>query len=65
MKLWYYELMVTLDIHEGECWLEVCQHYLQVYDTACVKEEESRWKEILGNAVLFLMLAPFDNERSD
>jgi 26S proteasome regulatory subunit N5 len=64
LKLRYYELMIRHALHEGNH-LEVCKYYLHVYDTPSIKEDEARWKDVLQNAVLFAVLAPYDNEQSD
>ncbi|KAI8055204.1 PCI domain-containing protein [Syncephalis plumigaleata] len=64
LKLRYYDLMIRHALHEGQH-LEVCKFYRQVYDTPSIKEDEERWKEVLQNAVLFAVLAPYDNEQYD
>ncbi|KAJ2350671.1 proteasome regulatory particle subunit [Coemansia sp. RSA 2618] len=64
LKLRFYELMVQYDLHEGN-YLQVCRHYMQVYATTCIREDPARWPAVLQNVVLFLVLAPFDNEQSD
>ncbi|XP_030840015.1 26S proteasome non-ATPase regulatory subunit 12 [Strongylocentrotus purpuratus] len=63
-KLKFYKLMIELDQHEG-AYLDICKHYRAVYDTPLIQKEDARWKEGLKNAVLYLILAPFDNEQSD
>jgi len=64
LKLRYYELTIRYAMHK-ELYLDVCKYYMQVYDTPSVKEDESKWKEVLENAVDFAALAPYDNEQSD
>jgi 26S proteasome regulatory subunit N5 len=64
LKLRYYDLMIRHALHEGQH-LEVCKFYRQVYNTPSIKEDEGRWKEVLQNAVLFAVLAPYDNEQYD
>ncbi|RKP03227.1 hypothetical protein CXG81DRAFT_9818 [Caulochytrium protostelioides] len=64
LKLRYYRLMVALATQDG-AWLDVCRHYSAMYDTPSVKADEAQWKAMLGHAVLYAALAPYDNEQSD
>ncbi|KAJ1844214.1 proteasome regulatory particle subunit, partial [Coemansia sp. RSA 2703] len=64
LKLRFYELMIQYDLHE-ENYLEVCRHYQQVYNTPSVQEDAQKWPVVLQNVVLYLVLAPYDNEQSD
>ncbi|ORY01231.1 PCI-domain-containing protein [Basidiobolus meristosporus CBS 931.73] len=64
LKLRYYDLMIQYALHEGE-YLNICKYYRQIYDTESIKKDESKWKEVLQNVVLFIVLSPFDNEQSD
>ncbi|KAF9364569.1 26S proteasome non-ATPase regulatory subunit 12 [Mortierella sp. NVP85] len=64
LKLRYYDLMIEYSLHENE-YLSVCKHYRQIYDTPSVKEDPVKAKKAVENAVLFVILAPFDNEQSD
>ncbi|KAG0244500.1 PCI domain-containing protein [Mortierella sp. GBAus27b] len=64
LKLRYYDLMIEYSLHENEH-LSVCKHYRQIYDTPIIKEDSAKAKKAIENAVLFVILAPFDNEQSD
>ncbi|KAF8983431.1 26S proteasome non-ATPase regulatory subunit 12 [Entomortierella lignicola] len=64
LKLRYYDLMIEYSLHENE-YLNVCKHYRQIYDTPVIKEDSTKAKKAVENAVLFVILAPFDNEQSD
>lgn len=64
LKLKFYHLMIELDEHEGS-YLEIAKHYRAVYDTAQIKENKEKMKEALRCVVLYLVLAPYDNEQSD
>lgn len=64
LKLRYYELLIKIGLHNSQ-YLEVCQHYRQVYDTPRVLEDEKKWTEALEHIVYFIILAPYDNEQSD
>ncbi|KAG0002628.1 26S proteasome non-ATPase regulatory subunit 12 [Modicella reniformis] len=64
LKLRFYDLMIEYSLHENE-YLSACKHYRQIYDTPSVKEDPVKAKKAVENAVLFVILAPFDNEQSD
>jgi len=76
LKLKYYRLMIQLDMHEGS-FMKVCRHYLAIYRTEDPKDEEQELTEAqkeekksgalasLQQVVLYLVLAPHDNEQHD
>ncbi|RIB22313.1 hypothetical protein C2G38_2243367 [Gigaspora rosea] len=64
LKLRYYELMIQHALHE-EQYLNVCKYWRHVYDTPSIKEDESKWKEVLQNVIYFIVLSPYDNEQHD
>ncbi|KAJ8036924.1 26S proteasome non-ATPase regulatory subunit 12 [Holothuria leucospilota] len=64
LKLRFYKLMIEIDEHEG-AYLDICKHYRAIFDTPIIKDKTEQWKEALKNTVLYLILAPFDNEQSD
>jgi len=64
LKLRYYDLMIILSLHENQ-FLNACKYYRQVYDTPSILEDEAKWKDVLQNVVLFIVLSPYDNEQSD
>ncbi|CAG8785056.1 5339_t:CDS:2, partial [Cetraspora pellucida] len=64
LKLRYYELMIQHALHEGQ-YLNVCKYWRHVYDTPSIKEDESKWKEVLQNVIYFIVLSPYDNEQHD
>jgi 26S proteasome regulatory subunit N5 len=64
LKLRFYELMIQHALHHSN-YLDVCKYYREVYNTKSVLDDELRWSEILRYVVLFIVLAPFDNEQSD
>lgn len=64
LKLKYYQLMIELDEHEGS-YLAICKHYRAVYDTPEIKENKDKMREALRYVVLYMILAPYDNEQSD
>lgn len=49
----------------GDEYLNICKHYRHIYNTASIQADELKWKEALQNAVIFVILAPFDHEQSD
>ncbi|KAL9543667.1 hypothetical protein MBANPS3_008000 [Mucor bainieri] len=64
LKLRFYDLMIQHALHEDQ-YLNVHKFYKQIYDSESIQEDETKWKEALQNAVLFVVLAPYDNEQSD
>ncbi|MCL4136391.1 UNVERIFIED_CONTAM: hypothetical protein GTU68_041162, partial [Idotea baltica] len=64
LKLKFYKLMIDLDSHENS-YLNICRHYRAKYDTKLIKEDEEEKKKTLKHVVLYVVLAPFDNEQSD
>ncbi|XP_013402440.1 26S proteasome non-ATPase regulatory subunit 12-like [Lingula anatina] len=64
LKLKYYQLMIAVDQHEGS-YLATCKHFRAIYDTPSIKEDKEKMKEALKCVVLYLVLAPYDNEQSD
>ncbi|KAI7853733.1 PCI domain-containing protein [Circinella umbellata] len=64
LKLRFYDLMIKHALHE-EQYLNVHKFYKQIYDSESIQQEETKWKEALQNAVLFIVLSPYDNEQSD
>ncbi|KAK9473518.1 PCI domain-containing protein [Dipodascopsis tothii] len=64
LRLRYYELMIVIALYEDR-YLDLCKHYRAVYATKSVREDDTKWKDVLKNIVYFIILAPHDNERSD
>lgn len=56
--------MIELDSHEGS-FLSICRHYRAIYDSKSVQEDETEKKRILKHVILFIILAPYDNEQND
>ncbi|CAL8349616.1 unnamed protein product, partial [Boreogadus saida] len=64
LKLKYYNLMIQVDQHEGS-YLSICKHFRAIYDTPCILEDNAKWQQALKSVVLYVILAPYDNEQSD
>ena len=64
LKLRYYKLMIEMAQHESD-YLNICKYYHAVFNTPGVQEDPAKWQEALKNVVLYLILAPYDNEQSD
>lgn len=64
LKLKFYRLMIELDQHEGS-YLAICKHWRAVYNTPCIQDDNAKKHEALKNVVLYMILAPYDNEQSD
>lgn len=62
LKLKYYKLMMELDQHEGS-YLATCKHYRAVLDTPSIQENSAEKQNIAKSVVLYLILAPHDNEQ--
>lgn len=56
--------MIELDCHQG-FYLATCKHYRAVAATPSVQADAELRKTVAQNAVLYLVLAPYDNEQSD
>lgn len=64
LKLKYYGLMTALDLHDSS-YLKVCNHFNAISKTKVIKETPAKKQEALKNTVLYIILAPYDNEQSD
>lgn len=56
--------MIELDEHEG-LYLSTCKHYRAILNTPAVQDDKRTCQENLQNVVLYLILAPYDNEQAD
>eukprot|EP01137_Pigoraptor_chileana_P012590 Opistho-2@65131 len=64
LKLKYLRLMIQLGEEEFS-YLPTFKYYKSIFETPSVLESEPQWTEALKSAVLFAVLAPYDNEQSD
>ncbi|XP_071548473.1 26S proteasome non-ATPase regulatory subunit 12 [Panulirus ornatus] len=64
LKLKFYNLMIELDSHESS-FLSICRHYRAIYDSKSVQNNEGEKKRVLKHVVLYIILAPYDNEQND
>ncbi|XP_028395643.1 26S proteasome non-ATPase regulatory subunit 12-like [Dendronephthya gigantea] len=64
LKLRYYQLMIELAQHDSD-YLNICKYYHAVFNTPVVQEDPVKWHEALKNVIIYLILAPYDNEQSD
>jgi len=64
LKLRYYEMIVRYHLHE-HTWMEIFRAYQAMWDTPKLLEDEAAKERCLKRQCLYLMLAPFDNERSE
>ncbi|XP_065335294.1 26S proteasome non-ATPase regulatory subunit 12 [Cloeon dipterum] len=64
LKLKYYKLMIELDGHEGS-FLATCRHFRSILTTPVVKDDSAERDLTLQSIVLYLLLAPYDNEQAD
>jgi len=64
LRLKFYELMIELDQHEGS-YLQICKHFRGITEVESIKEDKAKIEEAIRCVVLYLILAPYDNEQSD
>jgi 26S proteasome regulatory subunit N5 len=64
LKLRFYELMIQYASHENN-YLDISKHYLEVYHTPSVQADDAKKKQALEQALIYVMLSPYDNEQSD
>ncbi|KAL3272938.1 hypothetical protein HHI36_014396 [Cryptolaemus montrouzieri] len=64
LKLKYYKLMMELDQHEGS-YLATCKHYRAVLNTPSIQNNAVEKQNAAKSVVLYLILAPHDNEQAD
>lgn len=57
-------LMMELDQHEGS-YLATCKHYRAVLNTPSIQENVTEKQASAKAVVLFLILAPYNNEQAD
>ncbi|KAJ3194005.1 26S proteasome non-ATPase regulatory subunit 12 [Irineochytrium annulatum] len=64
LKLRFYNLMIEYSLHESQ-YLNTCKYFRQLHDTKAIKDDEKRSFETLRDSILYVVLAPYDNEQSD
>lgn len=64
LKLVYYELMIRCAVRERKH-LDVCKYYRALLDTPRIAADAERAADALKNAIMYLVLSPYDNEQSD
>eukprot|EP00922_Rhytidocystis_sp_ex-Travisia-forbesii_P055630 GHVS01082401.1.p1 GENE.GHVS01082401.1~~GHVS01082401.1.p1 ORF type:complete len:470 (+),score=83.88 GHVS01082401.1:271-1680(+) len=64
LKLSFHKYMIDYYLSEG-MFLDVCKAYLAMLTTKCVQEDPDVWQPLLKSYVLYLLIAPFDNEQKD
>ncbi|KAJ0406106.1 hypothetical protein P43SY_008357 [Pythium insidiosum] len=63
-KLKFYQLMIEYDTHENNL-LELGRHWMAIFNTKKVKENEDMWRKALQHAAIFVILSPYSNLQSD
>lgn len=56
--------MIHLSLHQND-YLATTKHYLSVYHTPIIQDHPDRSRAVLQNVLIFVVLAPYDNEQSD
>lgn len=59
-----FRLMIELGEHDG-LYLDICRHYKAIQATPEIEADETKRNAALQNAILYLILAPYDNHQSD
>jgi 26S proteasome regulatory subunit N5 len=64
LKIRYYELMITIDKNDN--YLNTSQHYQSILSTQKILSDDSidERKRLMALAIIYCILAPFDNEKS-
>lgn len=63
LKTKFYQLMITIDQHEN--YLNTSRHYQAIVSTSAVESNCDERKKVLALAIVYCVLSPFDNEKSD
>lgn len=64
LKVRFYQIMVEVEKHDKN-YLVICKNYRHIFDTPNIQADQEKWSAALKNLILYLILAPFDNEQSD
>lgn len=64
LKFKYYQLMIELDQQE-DAFLSICKHFMAIYATPAVVADPIKRATTLKNAIVYIILAPYNNEQSD
>src|SRR5271170_4098992 len=56
--------MIRLSLHKDD-YLATTKHYLSVYHTSTIPQDSDRSRGVLQSVLIFVVLAPYDNEQSD
>jgi len=64
LKIRYYLSMVRYYAHDRK-YLDICRSYHAIYQTPKIQEDEKQWRHYLQLVVLYICLAPHDNEQVD
>lgn len=64
LKLRFHALMIRWALHFDR-YLDMCKHMRSVLECKSVAENDARRRAAIRNALLFVILAPHDNEQSD
>lgn len=56
--------MIEYDTHENNT-LELCRHWMAIYNTEMVKASEEMWTKALQHATIFVILSAYSNLQSD
>lgn len=63
-KVKFFTLMTIYHRHDKDA-IELVKDYHAIYSTPHILADESKWKDALQSAVVFLALSPYGNEQQD
>jgi 26S proteasome regulatory subunit N5 len=63
-KVKFFTLMAELHRHEKDAFA-LAKDYHSIYSTPVIQKDESKWKEALQAAVVYLALSPYSSEQQD
>lgn len=64
IKLEYYQLLIKIGLNKND-YLNITRYYLSIYEIESIKQDDSKWREVLTNIVYFIVLSPYDNLQND
>jgi len=64
LKLKYYKLLIEYHNHSNN-YFQLCKANHAIFNTPSIQADPTKWKPVLTQAVIFLVLSPFDAEVSD
>lgn len=64
LKLKYYRQLIEVGAHD-RAYLDICKYQHEIFNTKSIQEDKSAALTALRDVVIYVVLAPFNNEQSD